>query len=252
MHALAQTAHLRLGRPVGPLSVRVRMNSRRPRDIHVLDLVPAAEDVDARPDAFLRADLHQISRRRTALAGRWAWWVRRPLDVARLGEAARLFLGRHDFAAFTEQPASQKSTLAEIARAEVIAEGGLVLQRLTASHLLWKRVRRLVGALVRIGAGEWTQRHIVALPEGENPAAVAGAVAEATAPVGGLFLEKVLCPGDPPLGQPTATTPVSPGPDETLGAESKSLHGRRPRNSDVAREPVAKRAPDAPLRRRRS
>ncbi len=250
VHALAQSAHLRLERPVDPFSFRVRMNSRLPRDIHVLGLVPAAEDFDARRDALLRSYLYQIARRRTALAGRWVWWVRRPLDVARLAEAARLFLGRRDFAAFTEQPASQKSTLVEIAGVEVVPEGGLVLLRFTASHFLWKMVRRLVGVLVRVGVGEWTHRHIVALLEGENSTAVLGAVAEATAPAGGLFLEKVLYPGDPPLGAPAAATPVTPGPDEMVGAESESLHPRRSPDPDEVREPVAKHAP-APRRRRR-
>jgi tRNA pseudouridine38-40 synthase len=207
VHALAQTAHLRLGRAVEPEGLRREVNDRLPADIHVLALAPAAPGFHARHSALARSYLYQVSRRRTALAKRYVWWVKRPLVVERMAAAAALLAGRHDFRLFCERPAEQPSTLVEVERAEVAAAGSLILCRLVASHFLWKMVRRVTGALVRVGAGELDlesfaallaadpARHFQAAGQGRRPAQPA----EWTAPPSGLFLERVLYAGDPPL-----------------------------------------------------
>jgi len=77
-----------------------------------------------------------------------------------------------------------------------------------ASHFLWKMVRRLVGTLVRVGWGELPVETLRALLAGEaGPAELAPA--EWTAPASGLFLERVLYRGDPPLLPPVPVTPLS-------------------------------------------
>jgi tRNA pseudouridine38-40 synthase len=212
VHALAQTAHLRLARPVDPEPFRRAVNDLLPPDIHLLALAPAPAAFHARHDAAARSYLYQVSRRRTALAKRWVWWVKRPLDPAAMGEAAALIPGRHDFRLFCERPGEQPSTVVVVERAELAEAGALLLVRLVASHFLWKMVRRLTGALVRVGAGE--------LPVGAFARHLAGAVprrgeelpAQWTAPPSGLFLERVLYPGDPPLG---ALEPAVPVPAES-------------------------------------
>jgi tRNA pseudouridine38-40 synthase len=213
VHALAQTAHLRLARAAEPEALRREVNDRLPADVHVLELAPAAPGFHARHSALARSYLYQVSRRRTALGKRFVWWVKRPLDAERLAAAAALLPGRHDFRLFCERPAEQPSTLVVVERAEVAVSGSLILCRLVASHFLWKMVRRLTGALVRAGAGELALDDFAALlaadparlaPPGRRPPQPA----EWTAPPSGLFLERVLYPGDPPLPPLAETPPV--------------------------------------------
>ena len=111
VHALAQVAHLRLGKGVDPAALRRAVNDRLPPDIHLLSLQPAAADFHARHSAASRSYLYQISCRRTALAKRFVWWVKSPLDTRRMEAAAALLAGRHDFKLFCERPAEQTSTL---------------------------------------------------------------------------------------------------------------------------------------------
>jgi tRNA pseudouridine38-40 synthase len=206
VHALAQTAHLRLARAVEPEGLRREVNDRLPADIHVLALAPAAAGFHARHSALARSYLYQVSRRRTALAKRYVWWVKRPLDAERIMAAAALLPGRHDFRRFCERPAEQPSTVVVLERAEVADAGALILCRLVASHFLWKMVRRLTGALVRVGTGELELDAFAGLL---GPAAgPALAPAEWTAPPSGLFLERVLYAGDPPLAPLAETGPV--------------------------------------------
>lgn len=217
VHALAQEAHLRLARPVEPEPFRRAVNDQLPPDIHLLAVAPAADSFHSRHGAASRSYVYQVSRRRTALAKRFVWWVKRPLAAGPMAEAAALFAGRHDFRLFCERPAEQTSTLVVVERVEVAEAGDLILVRIAASHFLWKMVRRVVGTLVEVGVGALDREQVSGLlaasarprsPEGR--AAPAGKLpADWTAPPSGLFLERVLYPGDPPLG-PLAP-PVSVG-----------------------------------------
>jgi len=208
VHALAQVAHLRLGRRIEPEAFRRQLNDALPPDIHVLDLAQADDRFHARHDAVSRSYLYQLSLRRTALAKKWVWWVRRPLDVGRIREAAALLAGKHDFRLFCERPGEQTSTLVVVDGVEIALEGSLVLFRLTASHFLWKMVRRVVGTLVQVGGGELRPQDFALMVLGRNPPAGAGLPAEWTAPPSGLFLERVRYEGDPPLAPLRAAVPV--------------------------------------------
>ena len=207
VHATGQVAHLRTRERVRPAGLAAAINERLPPDIHLLTLAAAPAGFHARHGALARSYLYQISRRRTALAKRYVWWVKRPLDAAAMARGAARLAGRHDFAAFCEKPGEQNSTLVEVERAEVAAEGDLVLLRLVASHFLWKMVRRVVGTLVELGAGELEPAALEALLAGGGKASPHRTAAW-TAPPSGLFLERVVYPGEPPPGELRAVVPV--------------------------------------------
>jgi tRNA pseudouridine38-40 synthase len=209
VHALAQVAHLRLAQRIDPEPFRRAVNDRLPADVHILSLAAAGDRFHSRHDAVSRSYLYQISRRRTALAKRFVWWVKRPLDEDRMAEAAALLAGKHDFRLFCERPAEQPSTLVVVEKAEVTTDGGLILVRLSASHFLWKMVRRVVGTLVQIGAGELDRKEFEALLAAKTPKSGKGLPAEWTAPPSGLFLERVSYRGDPPIGPVEPVTAVA-------------------------------------------
>jgi tRNA pseudouridine38-40 synthase len=206
VHALHQVAHLRLRSAVDSRRFRLAINDALPHDVHVLAMRQAPDRFHARHDAVLRSYVYQISRRRTALAKRNVWWIKRPLDASRIERAVACLPGMNDFASFCERPQDQTSTRVLIERAEVACDGALILVRLAASQFLWKMVRRLVGALVRVGAGELAERDFEALVRGTGMRGVT--TAEWTAPPSGLFLERVLYAGDPPLPPLAAIVPV--------------------------------------------
>jgi tRNA pseudouridine38-40 synthase len=206
VHALQQVAHLRVraaAKAVRPARLEAGLNALLPHDINVIRARPAPPAFDARRDARARFYLYQIATRRTAFGKPFVWWVRDRLDVRAMGEAAAHVEGRHDFASFCESPETQVSTLVRVERAEVAERGRLILFRVGASHFLWKMVRRLVGALVEVGRGNLTPAEFERLlrSHSREPAAW-------TAPPSGLFLERVLYPGDPPPGELEPAFPV--------------------------------------------
>ncbi len=211
VHALGQAAHLRLRRPVDAVPFRRSVNEALPPDIHLLAVAPAPDGFHARHAALSRIYLYQIARRRTALAKRFVWWVKRPLDAGQMRCAAALVEGRHDFSLFCEKPGEQASTVVVVDRAEVAEDGALVLVRFAASHFLWKMVRRLVGALARVGMGDLSHGEFAGLVEGRAPATSPEGTAAWTAPPSGLFLAGVLYPGDPPAPALAPAVPVPLG-----------------------------------------
>jgi len=230
VHALGQVAHLRLGRSIDAGEVRRQVNDLLPTDIEVLALELAPERFHARHDALLRSYVYQLSRRRTAFAKPFVWWVKRPLETARLQEAWSMLVGRHDFARFCEQPASHPSTVVVVDRAEVAEDGDLVLLRLVASHFLWKMVRRLIGTVVEVGTGDLPADLFAHMIAGYELPGGAGGPAAWTAPPSGLFLERAIYTGDPPLPALAAITPVTTAPvgSPVLAVRTESRAGSRP------------------------
>ncbi len=212
VHALAQVAHLRLPERVHPEELRRAVNDRLPADVHLLAAATAPDRFHARHDAVERAYLYQISRRRTAFAKRFVWWVRDDLDLDLVRRAAGRLRGRADYRRFCEQPAAQPSTLVEVTAVEIVEEGDLVLLRFVASHFLWKMVRRLVGALVQVGTGRLHPDAFAALLDPDTAPPGEADPAQWTAPPSGLFLERVRYRGEPPLPPIAAATPVSKPP----------------------------------------
>lgn len=197
VHALEQVAHLDIITSIPAETLRRRINDALPSDIHLLKVELAQRKFHARHDAVSRSYLYQISRRRTAFAKQFVWWVRDDLDLVRMHAAADAFSGMKDFRSFTDDSADEKSTVVAIDRIDLAEDGDLVLVRVEGSHFLWKMVRRMVGVMVDVAIGGTTLEKAASfLREDSNiPATL-------TAPASGLFLERVYYRGDdrrPPL-----------------------------------------------------
>ena len=72
-----------------------------------------------------------------------------------------------------------------------------------------KRVRRLTGTLVKVATGDLSTEAFARLLAGARPGPDDPRPAEWTAPPSGLFLERVLYSGDPPLGPPVPVVRVA-------------------------------------------
>ena len=107
-------------------------------------------------------------------------------------EAARRFVGFHDFGAFSDDDPTEKSTEVLVDTLDIHEDDDLILFHVEGSHFIWKMVRRMVGVLVEVGRGG-----IAAADIGALFAARSGDVARLTAPASGLFLERVYYDGDP-------------------------------------------------------
>jgi len=186
VHALAQIAHLKAQKALPEADLAWGLNERLPADINVTLVEKAPPRFHARHSATSRTYLYRISRRRTAFDKPFVWWVKDRLDFAAMRRAAKLFEGRHDFRSFCENPEGQESTLVVVEKCDVLEVGQEIHFRITASHFLWKMVRRLAGTLVEVGRGHLDAAGVEKLLREKS-----AEPAKWTAPPSGLFLETV-------------------------------------------------------------
>lgn len=204
VHALGQVASFRTRKNLPIQQTLKRLDELLPADVAVRELRLAAPGFHARHDATGRAYRYQLTLRRSAFGKRTTWWVGEPLDTKAMSRAARLFVGRHDFFAFTKRSKEQKSTLVEVEEVLVASKGPVVLIRVVASHFLWNQMRRMVGVLVSVGRGELAPDAILELLSGRRP------LPPVAAPASGLFLEAVRYPGEPFVLPPLEPVGVPP------------------------------------------
>jgi len=186
VHALEQTAHLDIITNLPAETLRRRINDELPSDINLLHIELMRRKFHARHDAVARSYLYQISRRRTAFAKPFVWWVRDDLNLHRMREVAGRFSGMNDFRSFTDDSADDKSTMVAIQQIDIAEDGDLILIRVEGSHFLWKMVRRIVGVMVSVGVGQMAVDDAAGFLVRES-----GVPAQLTAPASGLFLERV-------------------------------------------------------------
>jgi tRNA pseudouridine38-40 synthase len=215
VHAIGQVAHLDIYTDLPPELLRRKINDQLPADIHLRAATKAPHKFHARHDAVERSYLYQISTRRTAFGKPFVWWIREPLSVDQMRDAARAFVGLQNFDAFTDDDPEEKSTKVLVDAVEIVEAGALILIRVRGSHFLWKMVRRMVGVLAAVGRGEIDARSAARFLEPspmQEPSRKSDArttPAALTAPAAGLFLEAVRYKDDAQLGQLTPLLRIS-------------------------------------------
>jgi tRNA pseudouridine38-40 synthase len=200
VHALAQVAHLEIYTELSPELLRRRINDELPADIHIRSIAKAAHKFHARHDAIERSYLYQISTRRTAFGKPYVWWIREPLSVEKMRQAASVFVGMQNFEAFTADDPDEKSTKVLVDAVDIEARGALILIRVRGSHFLWRMVRRMVGVLAAVGRGEIAATDTAVFLDPSRTTEARGSAAALAAPGAGLFLEAVRYKGDAPIG----------------------------------------------------
>ena len=209
VHASGQVAHLRIRKPAEPIQITRKLNDLLPHDIHVLHTIRAGDGFHARHDATSRTYVYQIATRRSAFAKPFVWWIKDTLDVGAMQRAAATVAGRHDFTAFTDKRlAKDESRIVVVEAAEIAKHDDLILFRISASHFLWKMVRKLVACMVEVGRGTMAPGDLESMIRKPREPF------QPTAPPSGLFLEAIVYANevyDRPLLPVVPVSTVLPG-----------------------------------------
>jgi tRNA pseudouridine38-40 synthase len=187
VHALGQVFHLDV--PDNRLTVQAiqkKFNYELPHDINVLKVEKMPAIFHARHDALARSYIYQINTRRAAFGKHLSWWTQDPIDVERMQEAAKKFVGFKDFSSFTDDSVEAGSGQMDLLKLDVYATGPVILLHFVAKQYLLKMVRRLTGTLVAAADGRLDERRIDGFLRDKSPEPAAF-----TAPPSGLFLHKV-------------------------------------------------------------
>jgi tRNA pseudouridine38-40 synthase len=189
VHALGQVAHVDLPSERDTDTVRDALNAHlRPHPVAVRQAERAPDDFDARFSAKRRHYLYRIFNRRPdlTLERNHAWRVPRPLDAGAMHVAAQWLVGKHDFTTFRAAECQAKSPEKTLDQLDVIRTGELIEVHAAARSFLHSQVRSMVGSLVWVGEGRWSDDDLAAALLARDRAAC-GPVA----PPDGLYLMAV-------------------------------------------------------------
>lgn len=163
VHASGQVVHFETASARDERGWQLGLNSNLPNDISVSWARQVSDDFHARFSATARSYCYRIlnSPHRSALHRHRAWWVRQPLDAARMHEAAQLLVGEHDFSAFRAAGCGAKSPTRIISNIRVVRDGDWITLTVSANAFLQHMVRNIVGTLIQVGAGDEQQQWLV-------------------------------------------------------------------------------------------
>ena len=192
VHALGMVAHVEIPEAEFKMPVvklRLALNAHLPQDIRVMAVreVPAA--FHARFHAVGKQYRYYVwnSSAMNPLLRHQAWHVAVSLNLKAMQQAARLFLGKHDFKSFAGTRSYQMlSTVRSLTRCDIKRNGALLTFVIEADGFLYRMCRGIVGTIVQVGQGKSKPEAVRTMLSAKDRRQ-----AGMTAPAHGLVLWKV-------------------------------------------------------------
>jgi tRNA pseudouridine38-40 synthase len=194
VHARGQVASVGLQKEISANKLRAAINGNIGKDVRVVDVEIVADEFHARYSALGKTYLYRTVNGpvMSPFRLRYAHHEARALDLERMIDAAQLFLGAHDWTAFSSAQSDAETKtrtiteLAIVSRWDEVARCRLIEMSMSADGFLRYMVRSIAGTLLAVGRGEMDRELIArAIRDGDR------SLAAATAPPQGLTLVSV-------------------------------------------------------------
>lgn len=157
-----------------------------PADIVVVESSQVEEDFHPRRCKSSKTYCYTIDNNEfpNPLSIRYAWHVRRPLDIEKMRIAAEYLVGEHDFKSFCSVHTQALSTIRTIYSIDINKNvDNYVNITVTGNGFLYNMVRIIAGTLCQVGTGLWDVEKVKTALEAEDRT-----VGGITAPPQGLCL----------------------------------------------------------------
>jgi len=194
VHAEGQVASVQLERAITPEKLRAAVNGNLERDVRVLNVQEENDDFHARFSARGKTYVYRVVNA-PVMSPFWARYTHqeaRKLDLERMSSGAQLFLGEHDWTAFSSAQSDAETrvrTIKDLKITERWEERGrcnLLEMTVTANGFLRYMARSIAGSLLALARNEIDEETISrALLSGKR------SLAGPTAPACGLTLLRV-------------------------------------------------------------
>lgn len=176
---------------IPPEKFTYALNARLPEDIRIQESCEVPGDFHPRHQDTVKTYEYRILNRKLPLPEYrlYAHFTYESLDVEKMQEACRHFIGEHDFASFCAAGSQVESTVRIIYDLHVEKQGELLTISVTGNGFLYNMVRIIAGTLLKVGRGDIKAEDIPAIIEGKDRS-----LAGPTAPAKGLTLVEIRYP----------------------------------------------------------
>ena len=176
---------------IPPEKFTYALNARLPEDIRIQDSCEVPLDFHPRHQDTVKTYEYRVLNRKLPLPEYrlYAHFTYENLNLEKMNEACKYFLGEHDFASFCAAGSQVESTVREIYDLKVQKEGELLTISVTGNGFLYNMVRIIAGTLLKVGGGQILPEDIPEIIRGKDRS-----LAGPTAPAKGLTLVKICYP----------------------------------------------------------
>lgn len=156
VHALGQVANFKTNSNIPVEKFPIALNTKLKRSIRILNAEEVNDRFHSRYNCRKKTYRYIInnSENGTAIYRNLEYNYSQKLDVEKMKEATKYFLGEHDFKGFKASGTSSKSSVRIIYEAKVYREENRVIIELTGNGFLYNMVRIISGTLIDIGVGK--------------------------------------------------------------------------------------------------
>lgn len=189
VHARGQVINFKTGLELDLYRFKWSANRVLPEDIGIKTIKKIPLSFNSRRDAKSREYRYYVagSNYQSVFLKKYSILVTRGLDMLLMKKAARIFVGKRDFASFASPSLSGLCTIRRIYSFTVTRDDDdIITFKVVANSFLYNMVRIMVGTILEIGKGEKNLEDI-------KQAITGGGVsfASSMAPARGLFLTRV-------------------------------------------------------------
>lgn len=152
VHALEQIASFKADFTMPVDRIPIALNSIIPQDI----VIKKAEDVDmnfhARYSAKGKKYIYKIynDKIRNPIYINYSYFIHRNIDLNKLIEASKYFIGEHDFKGFMTSGGNVKTTFRTIYNISIYTEGNFIVLEYDGNGFLYNMVRIITGTLLDV------------------------------------------------------------------------------------------------------
>ncbi len=188
VHALAQYGHADIDVNITEKKLKRAMNSNLPDDIHVIETKVVSDTFHARYNVKSKTYQYIINTNEyNPLERNYVFQYNYKLNVEKMKEAIKYFLGEHDFRSFVTDNKEKENCVRKITKATIKEDNGKIIITFTGNGFLRYQVRNMVGLLIKIGEEKIEPSSVQKIIESKDRTKAAK-----TAPAEGLYLVDVI------------------------------------------------------------
>lgn len=186
VHALGQVFHFDYDVQMQEWQIKNAINSRLPKDIYISHINITDDNFHARYQAVKKTYQYIINLNEfNPLNKNYCYYYKYKLDIDKMINASKIFVGEHDFKTFTKNH-KLENTIRTIYNIDFNIQDNVIKINITGNGFLHNMVRIIVAMLIEVGNNRLTEDQLLAALNNKNRK-----YAPKLAPANGLYLLNV-------------------------------------------------------------
>lgn len=160
VHGRHQVFHFDTKRNMPEKQWKRAINHFLPNDIYIIDSFIVNEDFHSRYSAVKKEYHYKLNMKEyNPFDTHYIYQYGRNLDIELMKEAAKIFIGEHDFASYCTYD-QYGNTVRTIYKIDIVEEKGIITFQLLGNGFRRYMVRHIVGGLIQVGAKRITKERL--------------------------------------------------------------------------------------------